>query len=195
MHPNKVFAWTDEAEIRAFVKSESFATIIADGPVVAYAPLVLWGEGVAFHLSRRNALAERLDDRPVVASIVGRHAFQSANWYQSKDQVPTWHYEAVQVSGTARRLTEAELVEQVDRLSDAQERQVSDDPWTRAKMTPGKFEAMIKGIVGFAVDPAQWRGVRKFNQHKPPADIDASVAGQLDAGRGDIAGAIEQLRP
>jgi predicted FMN-binding regulatory protein PaiB len=62
-------------------------------------------------------------------------------------------------------------------------------------MAPGRFDAMVKGIVGFAIDPADWRGVRKFNQHKASADIDASVAGQLGAGRGDIAGAIEQLRP
>jgi transcriptional regulator len=196
MHPNKAFAWTDEAQMKDFVGREAFATIVADGPLVAYAPVVISGEGIAFHLSRRNAMADELDGRAVVASVMGRHGFQSANWYESADQVPTWHYEAVQVSGTARRLTDEQLVAQVDRLTELMEGRWSPDhPWTRGKMAPGKFEAMVKAIVGFAIEDPAWRGVRKFNQHKSPADIDASIDGQRRAGRDEVASAIEELRP
>ena len=68
-------------------------------------------------------------------------------------------------------------------------------PWTRGKMTPGKFEPMLRAIIGFEVEPRVIRGTRKFNQHKAPADVDASIAGQLGAGREDIAAAIRGLAP
>ena len=60
-------------------------------------------------------------------------------------------------------------------------------------MTPGKFEAMLGGIVGFEVEPSAIRGTRKFNQHKAPADLEATVAGQMGAGREDIAAAIRAV--
>ena len=70
-----------------------------------------------------------------------------------------------------------------------------DAPWTRGKMAPGKFEAMLRAIVGFEVEPRVIRGTRKFNQHKSAADVEASVAGQLGAGREDIVAAIRGVTP
>jgi len=66
-------------------------------------------------------------------------------------------------------------------------------PWTRAKMGEGKFEAMTRAIVGFAVTPDAFRGTRKFNQHKQPQDLAATVEGQRAAGRQDIIEAIGEL--
>jgi transcriptional regulator len=62
-------------------------------------------------------------------------------------------------------------------------------------MTPGKFEAMTKAIVGFEVEPVEIRGTRKFNQHKSAKDLAATIAGQRDAGREDIIQAIRELAP
>ena len=60
-------------------------------------------------------------------------------------------------------------------------------------MSPGKFEAMTRAIVGFEVEPAAIRGTRKFNQHKSGEDLVATIEGQRRAGREDIVGAIEEL--
>jgi predicted FMN-binding regulatory protein PaiB len=62
-------------------------------------------------------------------------------------------------------------------------------------MTPGKFEAVVRAIVGFEVEPSAIRGTRKFDQHKPEADRDAIVAGQAGAGREDIVAAIREVTP
>ena len=63
MHPNRAFAWGNEAELRAFVAHHSFAQISAavDGRVVtAQAPLAVCADGsIAFHLARANPLAAR----------------------------------------------------------------------------------------------------------------------------------------
>jgi len=161
---------------------------------VVHVPILVRNDRVWFHVARRNRIAGELDGRRLLISIAGREAYQSANWYSTDDQVPTWHYEAVEIEGRARRLSDEELVELLDMLSDIMERRHSpEQPWTRAKMDPAKFEAMTKAIVGFEVDPTALRGTRKFNQQKSGEDLAATIAGQQGAGRQDIVAAIEEL--
>ncbi len=161
---------------------------------VVHVPILVTDEGrVWFHVSRRNRIADRIDGRQLLISISGRDAFQSANWYVSENQVPTWHYETVEIEGAARQLSDEQLVELLDGLSDIHERRQSPDrPWTRGKMAPGKFEAMTRAIVGFEVDPTEIRGTRKFNQHKAMDDLAATIEGQRGAGREDIVVAIRE---
>ena len=197
MHPNKAFDWTSREEMMQFVSREAFAHIFTAsdaGPIVVHAPVLVVDSKIWFHVSRRNRIADHLAERPVLISIVARHGYHSANWYASENQVSTWHYEAVEIEGNARTLSADELVELLDALSDTMEARYSPErPWTRAKMEPGKFEAMAKAIVGFEVVPAEIRGTRKFNQHKIGADLEASIEGQLGAGREDIVAAMREL--
>jgi transcriptional regulator len=197
MHPNPAFSWTDRAKMLDFVAAHSFAHIFTAsdaGRFVVHAPVIVRNGNIMFHVSRRNRIADQLESRPVLISVLGRHAYQSGNWYVSQDQVPTWHYEAVEIEGIARKLAEAELVGLIDQLSDTMERRYSPErPWTRAKMTAGKFEALTKAIVGFEVEPVEMRGTRKFNQSKGAGDLAATIEGQRSAGREDIVAAIEEL--
>jgi len=198
MHPNKAFTWTEQDAILSFAGDKSFAHIFTAsnaGLFVVHAPLLVTPEKrVRFHVSRRNRIADQLDGRPVLISVEGREAYHSANWYASDDQVPTWHYEAAEIEGPARRLEDEELVALLDDLSaEFEGRHSPEQPWTRGKMTPGKFEAMTKAIVGFEVDPVEVRGTRKFNQHKGAADLEATVEGQRRAGRADVVAAIREV--
>jgi len=198
MHPNAAFDWTSRDEMLEFVSNQSFAHIFTSseqGLFVVHAPVLVTADAsIRFHVSRRNRVAAQLADRHVLISVAGREAYHSANWYASANQVPTWHYEAVEVEGAARTLSDEELVELLDQLSDRFEREHSpEQPWTRAKMEPGRFEAMTKAIVGFDVVPSEIRGTRKFNQHKAGADLQAGMDGQLRAGRQDIVSAMRDL--
>jgi len=197
MHPNRAFEWIDTDEMLRFVAEQSFAHIFtaASGQLFAvHAPVVVVDGKVQFHVSRRNRIADRLAGNPALISVLGRHAYQSANWYASENQVPTWHYEAVEVEGLAREMSAEELVGFLDRLSDIHERRVQpESPWTRAKMEPAKFDALTRAIVGFEVEPTAIRGTRKFNQHKEGGDLAATIEGQRAAGRDDILAAIHEL--
>ena len=199
MHPNKVFDWIDRGEMLRFAAERSFAHIFsasAAGPFVVHVPILVTGEAmIRFHVARRNRIVGHLAGHRLLISIAGRDAYQSANWYASDNQVPTWHYETVEIEGEARQLSEAELIDLLDGLSERFENQLSPaEPWTRAKMEPGRFEAMTKAIVGFEVDPSEIRGTRKFNQHKAAEDLAATIEGQLGAGRGDIVAAIDEVK-
>ena len=197
MHPNKAFDWTDRAEMLRFTDELSFAHVFTGsdaGLFVVHARVLVTEAGrIQFHVSRRNRIADQLDGRPLLISIAGRDAYQSANWYVSDNQVPTWHYEAVEIEGFARRLSDEELVGLLDDLSERHEgRHSPEGPWTRGKMESGKFEAMTRAIVGFEVEPAQVRGTRKFDQHKSADDRAATIEGQRAAGREDIAAAMRR---
>jgi transcriptional regulator len=195
MHPNRAFDWHDREQMLAFAGERAFAHIFTSAGeelFEVHAPILMTERGsLLFHVARRNRIAEHLPNRRVLISVSGREAYQSANWYVSANQVPTWHYEAVEIEGEARSLVDDELVDQLDRLSARFEGLLSPErPWKRAKMDPGKFEAMTKAIVGFEVVPSKVRGTRKFNQHKSSEDLAATIAGQKSAGREDIVRAI-----
>ena len=196
MHPNRAFHWDDLGEMLRFVSRHAFAHIFTSsdaGLFVVHVPLLVTDGRIRFHVARRNRIAEQIEGRPVLISVSGREAYQSANWYVSDNQVPTWHYEAVEIEGEARRLSDEELVALLDELSAVFESRHSPaNPWTRAKMEPGKFETMTKAIMGFEVSPAEIRGTRKFNQHKASGDLAATSEGQRLAGRGDIVAAIRE---
>lgn len=196
MHPNAVFGWSDRAAMLEFVADQAFAHIFTAsqaGQFVVHAPVIVRDQRILFHIARRNRIADQLDGQPVLISVLGRHAYHSANWYVSSNQVPTWHYEAVEIAGVARRVSNEELVMIIDQLSEIMEHRYSpEQPWTRQKMAPGAFDAMTRSIIGFALEPTEIRGTRKFNQHKSREDLEATIDGQRRAGRDDIVQAIEE---
>lgn len=192
MHPDRAFAWTDEAALRAFVVRRGLAHVFAAtaaGPMVVHVPLTADAGGVRFHVARRNRAADHLDGAPALASIVAADAYVSPGWYASADQVPTWNYRAVEIEGTLRRRDEAALVEQLDAVSAIHEAAFP-CPWTREKMTPGRFAAMLPALFCFELADPVWRGTAKASQNKPARDRHGVVAGLLAAGRADAAAEV-----
>ncbi|HVI33442.1 FMN-binding negative transcriptional regulator [Phenylobacterium sp.] len=189
MHPARLFHVADEGRLLAQLAERPFVTIAAapDGrPRVAHAPVVVRrltdGLAIDFHLSRNNALAPFLADgfRAVIVSL-GPDAYVSPDWYESADQVPTWNYVTVEAEGPVTILDEAGLVAQVDALSAQEEaRLLPKGPWTRAKMSPGVFEKMARGIVGARLAVERLEGISKLGQNKNAADRAGAIAGLGD---------------
>ena len=179
MHPNRGFAWDDRDAMLALVAGISFGTIAADGPMIAHAPVIVAGpDRLRFHLSRSNRAVGALGGKRAILSILGPDSYVSPDWYGTPDQVPTWNYLAVEAEGPVRRLDEAELAALLDDLSAAHEARLAPKPlWTRAKMSPGRFEAMLKAIVGFELTIEELRGTRKLGQHKKEAERTGAAGG------------------
>ena len=168
MHPNRAFAWEDREAMLQFVADIAFCTICADGPMLVHAPVIVAApDRLRFHVSRGNRAAA-LDGRRAIVSCLGPDAYISPDWYGLPDQVPTWNYLAVEVEGPLRRLDEAELAQLLDDLSAVHEARLAPkSAWTRARMAPGRFEAMLKAILGYELAIEDLRGTRKLGQHKP----------------------------
>jgi transcriptional regulator len=168
MHPNRAFAWKDRDAMLAFLADIAFCTICVDGPALVHAPVIVAGpDRIRFHLSRGNRAAAAMEGKRGLVSCLGPEAYISPDWYGSPDQVPTWNYLAVEAEGPLRQLDETELAQLLDDLSAAHESRLAPKPlWTRAKMTPGRFEAMLKAITGYELSIETLRGTRKLGQNK-----------------------------
>ena len=153
-----------------------------------------------FHVARGNPLTKFADGATSwLLAVNGPDAYVSADWYVSTDQVPTWLYQSVHLTGPVRVLSDEELAVQIDTLSAKFENWLlPKKPWTSGKMTPARLETMKKAIVGLVMTIEEVEGSFKLNQHKSEADY-AAVAGALerrpDTGSQQIAGLMRKARP
>jgi transcriptional regulator len=180
----------DRAASLAFAEQRGFGTVCAwDGtkPIASSLPFYLSyaDDGTPralFHLARHNPLIKLADGATSwLLAVNGPDAYVSADWYVSPDQVPTWLYQSVHLTGAVRTLSDDELAVQIDTLSAKFEnRLLPKKPWTSAKMTAGRLEAMKKAIVGLVMTVEEVEGSFKLNQTKSDADF-AAVAGALAA--------------
>ena len=198
----------DRAAALAFAGARGFGTACAwDGrkPVASAVPFVLdyRADGtplLLFHMARQNPLLLLADGvTPWLMAVNGADAYVSADWYVSPDQVPTWLYQAVHLTGPVRRLGDDELGPHLDALSAKfEEWLLPKRPWTSGKMAAGRLEAMKKAIVGVVMAVDEVEGGFKLNQHKSDADY-AAVADALSAPPGAsaklLAEEMRALRP
>ena len=198
----------DRAASLAFAQARGFGTVCAwDGgkPVASSLPFCLGyaDDGtpqVAFHAARHNPLIRLADGKSRwLMAVTGADAYVSADWYVSPDQVPTWLYQAVHLTGTVRTLSEDELGPHLDALSAKFEGWLAPKPpWLVAKVTAGRLEALKKAIVGLVMTVDEVEGSFKLNQHKSDADY-AAIATELgrqpEAGAKVIADEMRRLRP
>ena len=54
-------------------------------------------------------------------------------------------------------------------------------------MSPGRFEAMLKAIIGYEVRVDALRGTRKLGQNKSAAEMAGVIGGLEEAGHAEIA--------
>lgn len=198
----------DRAASLKFAGDRGFGTMCAfDGhkPVASPLPFYLTyvADGTpqaAFHVARHNPLVKLADGvTSWLLAINGPDAYVSPDWYVSPDQVPTWLYQSVHLSGPVRLLSDGELAVQIDTLSDKFESWLlPKTPWTLGKMTAGRLEALKKGIVGLVMTVEEVEGSFKLNQHKSDADYAAlsdALGSQADADSRTIAGLMREARP
>ncbi len=99
---------SDRAASLGFAEARGFGTVCAwDGakPIASSLPFYLTSADdgtpqAAFHVARHNPLAKLADGTSSwLMAVNGADAYVSPDWYASPDQVPTWLYQAVHLTG------------------------------------------------------------------------------------------------
>lgn len=146
------------------------------------------------HVARGNPLVACADGRTSwLVAVHGPHTYISPHWYASPDQVPTWLYQTVHLSGPARTMSADELVDNLERLSAKFEAWLEPKPaWTMTEISSGRREMLLKAIVGIVVTVERVEGAFKLNQTKSDADA-TSVADALSEQKNADARAIAGL--
>src|SRR4029079_1916072 len=176
----------EESRALAFAAERGFGVIVAAderGPRASHVPFVIVRRDdrviVQIHFTARNPLVELADGtRRFLLIGSGHDAYISNDWYASRDNVSTWLYEAVHLSGVAHLRQLDENRGHGDALLAVSEARLPKQPWDLAQMEPGKRESMLAAIrvVDLVVDTVE--GQAKLNQHKSDADH-VAVAGRL----------------
>jgi transcriptional regulator len=199
---------SDRAASLGFAEARGFGTVCAwDGarPIASSLPFVLGyaDDGTpraAFHVARHNPLLGLADGKSAwLMAVNGADAYVSPDWYASPDQVPTWLYQAVHLTGPVRKLSDGELGPHLDALSARFEAWLAPKPpWTSSKMTAARLDAMKKAIVGLVMTVEDIEGSFKLNQHKSDADyagVADALAAQADADAQQIGRLMKEARP
>lgn len=175
MHPNPIFHTQEVATNLAYARDRAFGVLAvsgADGPWMSHIPFLLDEDGatVWLHLLRSNPIARGLKDEALPARIAvsGPDSYISPDWYEVIDQVPTWNYVAVHLTGVLELRPQDELHALLDRQTALfEDRLLPKTPWTTSKMSEGVMDRMMRAIVPCRMAITGVDGTWKLNQNKP----------------------------
>ncbi|MEL7215750.1 MAG: FMN-binding negative transcriptional regulator [Pseudomonadota bacterium] len=186
IHPKHALPETGALALLAKRGFGTFVLHTSEGLRAAPVPFLVdsvpGGWRLEFHIARGNPMAAALKaPAPGLMMCTGANAYSSPDWYEMPDQVPTWMYEAVEVTGQAQLMHPDETANHLDRLSTHFEAKLAPKPiWTTSKMTRRAYDAMLRGLIGVEMLVSELRGVRKTAAHKPIA-AQVAVAGHMSA--------------
>ena len=174
MHPNPAFRQSPDAQNLAFARSQSFGVLAVstpEAPLLSHVPFLLADDGsyAELHLVRSNSITRALTE-PMQArlAVQGPEGYISPDWYGVDDQVPTWNYVAVHLTGTLERLPADDLPGVLDRLSEHFEAQLAPKPvWKMGKVSDDALSKMLRQIVPFRLNIESVDGTWKLGQNKP----------------------------
>ena len=189
MHPNSQFRQTEQSKALAFAAGQGFGVLTLPSVELhaSHIPFVLSDDGTAvdMHLVRSNPIARALkaagDQAPAFLIVQGPHAYISPDWYGLEDQVPTWNYVAVHLTGRLVALDDDALRDSIDRLSAAFENKIASQtgkaPWQSKKMSPDALAGMMKAIRPFRFEIEAIDSTYKLNQNKPAMAVEGAMTG------------------
>lgn len=186
MHPNPIFRGAAKEEALQLAKDTGFGILAVNGenaPLLSHVPFVIDGNRVLLHLVRSNPIARLVNhETPAKIAINGPHSYISPDWYGIDDQVPTWNYIAVHLTGRLLPLPQDELLGILDRLSDEFERRLEPkQPWISAKMDQGALAKMLRMIQPFIFEIDEIDSTYKLGQNKPDMAISGAATGVQNA--------------
>jgi transcriptional regulator len=192
----------------AFAAARGFGLVIAvDGgrPVASPLPFrLIEADGkppkLEFHVARANPLGAIAEKGGFwLVAVQGHDAYVSPDWYASAEQVPTWLYESVHLSGPVRLIPADHTAGHTERLSAQFEKWLAPKPeWVPAKVADKRREMLLKAIVAVEMTVESIEGNFKLNQHKSDADhvaVANALARQTESSSQAVAKRMIALRP
>ncbi|MGQ0585638.1 MAG: FMN-binding negative transcriptional regulator [Gammaproteobacteria bacterium] len=172
----------DDATARQLIADFPFAILVTGGAAgvhVTHLPLLLDGDALLGHVARPNPHWQAFAAGATVAVFQGPHAFVSRGWYRDPvDNVPTWNYAAVHVTGRPLELDAAGTRAAVERLA------ARFEPPALPAIAEKKMGGLLKGIVAFRMPIERLEVKFKMSQNKP-AEVAGVIAGLKATGRHD----------
>jgi transcriptional regulator len=191
-----------------FAAMRGFGLVVAcegSRPVASLLPFLVTeadGQGprVHFHVARNNSLAALAEKGGSwLIAVAGDDTYVSPDWYATAEQVPTWLYEAVQLSGPVRVVPVCHTADHLDQLAAQFEAwHAPKPPWSADRLSPQRHEMLLKAIVVIEMTVEAVEGSFKLNQQKSDADhvaVARALRAQGDPSARAIAARMVALKP
>ncbi len=182
MHPNPIFRQTDAKRSLDFARARGFGVLaISTGgaPLLSHIPFLLSADGgvADLHLVRSNPIARAVrSEAQARLDVLGPDGYVSPDWYGIDDQVPTWNYVAVSLTGRLEALPPDALEPMLAAQSAAYESRLPKPPWTMEKMTDATRTRFLRMIQPFRLHVDALESTWKLGQNKPEAARHAAAA-------------------
>lgn len=174
MHPNPAFRAEDRARNIAFARDRGFGVLALStdaAPLMSHVPFLLTQDGAwaELHLVRSNPIVQALKQpRAARLAVLGPDGYVSPDWYGIVDQVPTWNYVAVHMTGEMELRPQEEMRDLLDRQSAFYENRLHPKPpWVPDKMSEDALTRMMRMIVPCRFRIEDIQGTWKLSQNKP----------------------------
>lgn len=191
MYIPRYSAQMNKDSLHSFIDENSFGALICLGnrqqPEITHIPFLLDKSAgtngtLLSHVARANPISRSLaGSDEVIVIFQGPHGYISPSWYSSRAEVPTWNYSVVHAYGRPRLLSDAELINQLERLVDKYEKG-SPNRWHISELQAAFFDQMRKEIIGFAIEITRLEGKFKLSQNRSLQDRQGAIAGVLKRG-------------
>jgi transcriptional regulator len=178
MYRPTIFNEDDRDKLIAFIKANSFATLVSilDGvPFASHIPLVVASEGdtikLVGHLAKQNPHWQAFETTESLAIFTGSHAYISPTLYEQHESVPTWNYIAVHGYGFPRIITRADAPASMDEMINKMVNTYEASYKSHWDSLSDRYrEGMMAGIVGFEMTVTRLEGKYKLSQNKSQID-------------------------
>lgn len=174
MHPNPAFRAESAARHIAFVRERAFGVLAVStdaAPLVSHVPFLLNEDATLaeLHLVRSNPIVRALKQpQPARIAVSGPDGYVSPDWYEIEDQVPTWNYVAVHLTGELELRPQEELRDLLDRQTAFfEDRLLPKPPWLASKLSEEALRRFLRMIIPCRLHISGVEGTWKLNQNKP----------------------------
>lgn len=151
----------------------TFVVPSAAAPTAVHLPFLTYEDAgtalrIELHVARANPIHDLVGDGcQALLMCTGPDAYITPDWYGMPNEVPTWTYTAVHLTGLARVLPSAVNRDHVDRMVALFEgRMLGKAPWTSDRLAPERMARMMEAIVTIEMRVDDVQAQLKLIQHK-----------------------------
>ncbi|WP_379968788.1 FMN-binding negative transcriptional regulator [Epilithonimonas sp. UC225_85] len=185
----KIYKSEDQELMKKIISENAFALLISDKQrLSATHSMFLLNEKednfyVETHISKANFQAKVLKDGDeVLCDFLGAHSYISSSWYE-KTNVSTWNYEAVQIRGKVKLMTDEELYQHLTKLTFKFEK-IQKCPMFVETIGEEMVRKEMKGAFGINIYPTEIFIANKLSQNRNEFDFENII---LNLGQSDSA--------
>ena len=184
------FTESREEVLYDFIRQHPLGTVVTyttdEGLVANHIPMFVADGVLRCHFARANPQWQSvMGAESLLVVFGGAEHYITPSWYPSKAEhgkvVPTWNYTAVHVTGKARVMRDAELLQLLHDLTDANEAGLRGQ-WSVDDAPADYIAALMKAIVGFEIAVERIEGKWKHSQNRSASDREGVIAGLQELG-------------